>query len=165
MGSRPSSTGSSADPAPDATSTELELYKLAVEMADRISSRRGTANNFFLAVHAGIITAVAALLPSGGTATLPVASTFIAVAGVALSAAWWLSLRSYRDLNSAKFKVILQMEARLPIALFGDEWQFLKKDPVIGWRKWYAELGQVERVVPVVFLSLYALSLVVLWWP
>ena len=162
MASQPSSTDSDSEP--EATPTELDLYKLAVEMADRISARRGTANSFYLAVHAGIITAVAALLPGGAT-SLPLASTFIAIAGMTLSVAWWLSLRSYRDLNRAKFKVILRMEARLPVALFGDEWQFLKKDPVIGWRKQYAELGQVERVVPVVFLILYALSLVVVWWP
>jgi hypothetical protein len=163
MASRRSSTDSEAEPEP--SSTELELYRLAVEMADRVSARRGTANNFFLAVHAGVITAVAALLSDPAGAPMPLDSTFIALAGIALSAAWWLSLRSYRDLNSAKFKVILQMEARLPVAVFADEWQFLKTDPVIGWRKRYAELGQVERVVPIVFLVLYVASLVVVWWP
>jgi hypothetical protein len=148
---------------PEPSSTELDLYRLAVEMADRVSARRGTANNFFLAVHAGVITAVAALLPDSETSPLPLDSTLIALAGIALSATWWLSLRSYRDLNSAKFNVILQMERRLPVAVFGEEWQFLKKDTVVGWRKRYAELGQVERVVPLVFLLLYVLSLIVVW--
>lgn len=162
MASPPSSTES--EPAREPTATELELYRLAVEMADRVSARRGTANNFFLAVHAGVITAVAALLPDQTTAA-PLDSTLIGAAGVALSVAWWLSLRSYRDLNSAKFKVITQMEARMPVSIFSDEWQFLKKDPIVGWRRRYAELGQVERVVPIVFLFLYALSLIVAWWP
>lgn len=142
---------------------ELELYRLAVEMADRVSARRGATNNFFLAVHAGVITVVAALLPVSDGAAMPLDSTLVSIAGVALSTAWWLSLRSYRDLNEAKFKVIQQMEVRLPVAVFGDEWQFLKKDPVVGWRKRYAELGQVERLVPLVFLLLYVASLGLAW--
>jgi len=33
---------------------EPELYKLAVEMADRVSARRGLANTFFLTVNTGL---------------------------------------------------------------------------------------------------------------
>jgi len=145
------------------SATELELYRLAVEMADRVSARRGTANSFFLAVHAAVITAVAALLPDRAGTPQPLDSTLITSAGMTLAATWWLLLRSYRHLNSAKFNVILKMESRLPVGAFGDEWQSLKKDP-IGWRKGYAELGEVERIVPIVFFVLYALSLVVVWW-
>jgi len=145
------------------SATELELYRLAVEMADRVSARRGTANSFFLAVHAAVITAVAALLPDRAGTPQPLDSTLITSAGMTLAATWWLSLRSYRHLNDAKFNVILQMESRLPVAIFGDEWQHLKKDAVVGWRKRYAELGKVERIVPIVFLVLYALSLVIVW--
>ena len=35
-------------------STQLELYKLAVEMADRVSARRALANTFFLTVNTGL---------------------------------------------------------------------------------------------------------------
>ncbi len=33
----------------------LELYKLAVEMADRVSARRATANAFFLTVNTALL--------------------------------------------------------------------------------------------------------------
>ena len=60
-------------------------------MADRVSARRGTANNFFLAVHAAVVTAVAALIPKGDEpGALPLDSTLVAAAGIALTAAWWL---------------------------------------------------------------------------
>jgi hypothetical protein len=39
----------------------LELYKLAVEMADRVSARRATANAFFLTIN----TALFAFVSSG----------------------------------------------------------------------------------------------------
>ncbi|MGH2821800.1 MAG: RipA family octameric membrane protein, partial [Thermoleophilaceae bacterium] len=38
------------------------------------------------------------------------------------AAACWALLKSYRDLNSAKFENILSMEARRPIRVDGDEW-------------------------------------------
>lgn len=136
---------------------------MAVEMADRVSSRRGTANSFFLAVHAAVTTAVAAMLDSNAG---PFGPGLVASAGLALSAAWWLALRSYRDLNAAKYQVITQIEERLPVTVFHDEWLLLKRDPVPGWRGRYAELGQVERLVPFVFGALYLLALVrlILGW-
>lgn len=33
----------------------LDLYKLAVEMADRVSARRGTANAFFVTVNTALL--------------------------------------------------------------------------------------------------------------
>src|SRR5437867_12699050 len=75
----------------------FELYKLAVEMADRISARRGIANSFFLTAN----TAVVALLASQHL------RWYLAAAGIALSVSWWALLKSYRDLSSAKFEVML----------------------------------------------------------
>ena len=72
-----------------------------------------------------------------------------------MSACWWLQLRSYRDLNRAKFAVIIEVEKQLPVRVFTDEWQSLKTDPIKTWRQRYAELGTVERVVPWVFAALY----------
>src|SRR5690349_20127285 len=98
----------------------IELYKLAVEMADRISARRGVANSFFLTINTGL----AALL--GGNEL----RWYVAAAGIVLCVTWWALLKSYRDLNSAKFNVILAMEASLPARVFGDEWESLRRDPV-----------------------------------
>lgn len=136
----------------------FELYKLAVEMADRLSARRGVANSFFLTVSTGI----AALL---GTHNM---RWYLAAAGIVVAVTWWALLRSYRDLNDAKFQIILAMEERLPVRVYGDEWERLKRDPVkfalrrdaLGpWLSRYRELGQVERIVPWVFVLIYAAEL------
>lgn len=137
----------------------LELYKLAVEMADRVSARRTGANAFFLTLHGGLAAAVGIL----GQATSREVSVYLLLApisGLALSAAWFLLLRSYRDLNRAKFTVITEMEEQLPVQVFAKEWEQLKKDPVEGWRARYAEQGTVERFVPAVFAVLYAAAIV-----
>ncbi|MEU4578690.1 hypothetical protein [Nonomuraea sp. NPDC023979] len=88
------------------------------------------------------------------------ASTAVALAGIALSATWWLQLKSYRDLNRAKFEVINKIEEQLPIKLFSDEWATLKRDPVQSWRTRYAELGVSERRVPFVFMAVHVLLFV-----
>lgn len=132
----------------------LDLYSLAVEMADRISARRGVANSFFLTVN----TAVLAVL---GTVN---ARWYPAAAGIVLCVTWWALLKSYRDLNRAKFAVILAMEEQLPARVYGDEWGHLRKDPVrftlrvATFRPWlaqYRELGYIERIVPWVFALIY----------
>jgi hypothetical protein len=139
----------------------LELYNLAVEMADRVSARRTAANAFFLTLHGGLAAAVGIL----GQATSPEKDVSVYLllaptAGLALSAAWFLLLRSYRDLNKAKFTVITEIEGELPLQIFAKEWEQLKKDPVEGWRARYAEQGTVERVVPAIFALLYVAAIV-----
>lgn len=145
----------------------FEIYSLAVEMADRISGRRVIANSFFASINTGLI----ALL---GSKNFP---WYVALAGVVLSLVWWALLKSYRDLNSAKFKVINAMEERLPVQIFTDEWAKLKGDkdvilPVVrqsgvrGWLAQYRELGAVERIVPWMFGVIYIVTMVLqVNWP
>lgn len=132
----------------------FELYKLAVEMADRVSARRGAANSFFLTVNTGVLAVI-------GTATV---RWYLAAAGIVLCVAWWALLKSYRDLNYAKFGVILAMEEQLPAQVYGDEWERLRKERVSltlrpavvrAWFAQYRELGYIERIVPWVFVLIY----------
>jgi hypothetical protein len=133
----------------EATEQYLELYKLAVEMADRVSARRATTNAFFLTVN----TVLLAFVSSGSLNVL----WLVSLAGIALSATWWVLLKSYRDLNRAKFAVITEMEADLEVKLFGDEWKRLKEDrEQQGWWGRYAEFSMTERLVPLIFAALYA---------
>jgi hypothetical protein len=134
----------------------LELYKTAVEMADRISARRSTANAFFLTAQTALVAVIGLTTPNLLKAPWWTALA-VAIAGVVLSASWWLQLRSYRDLNRAKFNVINSIEQKLPIKIFSDEWDFLKKDSTKSWRTRYTELGTVERFVPGIFALLYIL--------
>ncbi len=131
----------------------VELYTLAVEMADRVSARRTAANSFFLAVQ----TALVALLGVEG-----LAEDAVAGAGLVLAGAWWLLLRSYRKLNAVKFEVIGELEKGLPVQVFTAEWKKLKgEDPRLRarLRGRYAELGVVEQLVPAVFAVIYAVAL------
>lgn len=156
---RPGAEAQAAAVAAELPGNYFELYKLAVEMADRISARRGVANSFFLTVNTALITLLG---------TLDV-RWYTAVAGIVLCATWWALLKSYRDLNRTKFEIILAMEARLPARVYGDEWARLRKEPVrfalrpAALRPWlaqYKELGYVERIVPGIFAAIYSVELI-----
>jgi hypothetical protein len=137
----------------------FEIYKIAVEMADRISARRALANSFFLTINTTVL----------GILGTHVASWYLAVAGITLCTSWWVLLKSYRDLNAAKFEVILAMEKKLPARLYADEWDHLRKEraqfssPMAALRAWtaqYRELGVIERTIPWVFVLVYLADIV-----
>jgi hypothetical protein len=149
----------------------LELYKFAIEMADRISARRATSNSFFLAVNAGLTAFIGVLDTSGrdsaGSSGQPdhFGATVIALSGIVFAGAWWLLLRSYRDLSRSKWDVITGLENRLDIRLYQDEWKLLKAEEPTTWRRRYRELGFVERIVPLLFLAIYVAFAVRILWP
>lgn len=131
----------------------LAQYMMCIEMADRISSRRGTANAFFLTFHTAVIAAMSGYF-GGQDTSIPAPVLFVIVAVlVVFCVAWGLLLSSYRSLNTAKFKVIGLMEERLPASpYYSAEWQALGlgKD----WSK-YIPLSLLEKTLPGIFLFAY----------
>jgi len=140
----------------------FELYKLAVEMADRISARRAAGNAFFITVQGALASLLGFVIKTLGTPSSKqnMGIIFFCIIGLVLSYTWAVLIKSYRDLNGAKFSVILEMEKKLPVAPFGDEWKYLKKDPISKWRKRYAELTSVEKYIPWTFAVVYLFVLV-----
>lgn len=141
----------------------IEVYKIAVEMADRISSRRATANAFFLTANTTLVTVIGL---SKSSKTNPLMSISVFIAGIVMSACWWFLLRNYRRLNEAKFKVINDIEAKhLPIKPFTDEWRQLgQNDPPKDKRSKvlvsFQQLGTVERIIPKIFAAVYLVLLI-----
>ena len=163
---------------PDDATTTLELYKLAVEMADRTSARRAGTNSFFLTLNTafaafmGIVSSARKPLPHGSLPSFDsVGLVVTAVAGGVLSLAWWALLRYYRRLNGAKFDVINEIETHLPIQPYTREWELLHPaEPLredakdnrmltirqrLRRRTKHREASVVEQVVPFAFLAIY----------
>lgn len=131
----------------------LEQYKLYVEMADNISQRRTSANSYFLSVNSAILAFAGYLTSKGSTDYL----WLLAVAGILLCLLWFNTITSYRDLNSAKWEIVQQIEERLPISPYAAEWEAVGrgKDP-----KRYRPLSHIERAVPWIFAALHVVVLV-----
>ena len=131
----------------------LDQYKLYVEMADRVSQRRDQANRFY----AGLVSAIIALLVVMGRFGVSGSSWSIALLaaglfGTSLSVIWFINLGSYRALNTAKFRVINNMESQLPYAGYTEEWDYLR--PAEGPAR-YFQLTRIERYVPLLIMVLF----------
>lgn len=135
----------------------LDQYKLYVEMADRISQRRGLANTFFLTLNTTIFTLVGMFWrdrPAGSSWWL--AFPLVAVLGQCFT--WFYLVRSYRLLNSAKFAVIGALETRLPASPYWRaEWYELGEgqDPTKYW-----PLTHIEKWIPILFGVTYVAGFV-----
>jgi hypothetical protein len=130
----------------------IEQYKIYVEMADRISQRRGLTNTFFLTLNTAIFTAIGVFWehqPRGPVWWLVFPLTML----LGECFAWFYLLRSYRLLNTAKYKVVGALEMRLPASPYWRaEWMALGegRDP-----KRYWPLSHIESWIPVFFSGLY----------
>jgi hypothetical protein len=135
----------------------LEQYKLYVEMADRVSARRGLANTFFLTLNTAVFTTIGVFWKDRPH----VSQWLLAIPLVILlvqCAAWFWMLRSYRQLNTGKWAVVGALEERLPASPYWKaEWTALGKgqDPARYW-----PVTHVEQVVPWIFAAAYFAAVV-----
>jgi len=132
----------------------LEIYKLFTEMADRVSSRRQSANSFFLTINTALIAATSYI--SFNENVESTFYSFVSLAGMMVCLLWFCLILSYRNLNRAKYTVVHEIERKLPIAPYDAEWDCLDrgKSAHIYW-----PLTHVEMVVPWTFFVLHALVL------
>lgn len=133
-------------------SERLELYKMMVEMADRVSQRRQAANSFYLSIDTLLITASAYI------GTTPVSARVIVLvcfAGVLVSSLWIKAIESYKSLNSHKFQIINEVEKDLVVKPYTEEWARI--NPAIHGRK-HRPFSETERLVPQIFIALFILQ-------
>jgi hypothetical protein len=143
--------------ADDERSTILELYKLYVEMADRVSARRGFTNTFFLSLNTAIFAAIGALW-KGRLTFSPWILAFPLLALLVQCGAWFFLVRSYRQLNSAKYIVIGVLEERLPASPYWKaEWKALGEGKD---RSKYWPVTHLEQWVPFIFAATYIAAFV-----
>jgi len=131
----------------------LEIYKLYVEMADKISERRQSANSFFLTLNSAIV-ALVGYVNLSQTTSIGTSSFFwlVATSGMVLSYLWYRLIRSYKNINSGKFKVIHAIEKKLPLRPYDAEWTALGKGTD---KKLYLQFTQIELYVPWVFFIIH----------
>lgn len=104
----------------DKTEIVLAQWQTCVEMSNSVSQRRDTMNNIFVTLNLAIVAAI--------SINWDVKSLFILVAGIVVSVIWLLFIRNYKLLNTEKFNVINDIEKKLPVKPFNDEWKRLEKN-------------------------------------
>jgi hypothetical protein len=137
----------------------LEQYKVYVEMADRVSARRALTNTFFLSLNTAIFVLFGVFWNETPSLSpwllLP---PLVIILGQCTS--WYWLVRSYRQLNSAKFAVVGALEDRLPAYAYSRaEWGALGEGK--DWRR-YLPLTHLEQWVPVLFALVYVAGFLLL---
>ena len=126
----------------------LEIYKLHAELADSVSKQRATANRFYILVLSGLAVLFSTFLQRKNGVPLGWLLIGFGAFGMLVALAWSIAIRSYCQLNSGKFQVLLALEEKLAYPFFKHEWKLLGegKDS-----KSYRKLTAVETFVPIIF--------------
>ena len=140
----------------------LEIYKLHAQAADDVSRRRDNANRMYLAASTsvGITMGVAGRF---GAEEVPawIVLSALSVLGVLMQLGWLGVIKSYRQLNSNKFAVLLRLEEKLPFDFYSQEWKEMGEGHD---KRRYVEMTIAERTLPkvlgVVFLIAGVMSAV-----
>lgn len=135
----------------------LEQYKIFVAATEAISSRRQTANSFFVTINTVLISFTSYFNFSEHMEHN--ALLVVSLAGLAISFMWYRLIRSYKGLNTAKFKVIREIENHLPLKPYDAEWEAVDRgnDPAL-----YLPFTSVEVFVPLVFMFLHMFIFVII---
>ena len=133
----------------------LEIYKLHAEFSDRVAQRREGANRLYVGILTGFLVAVVALtrLGLGDIIVSNVLTLVGGLIGIVLCLSWYLVIRSYRQLNTAKFAVLHELEGKLPFAFFKREWEQLEEGKKLNK---YLNITKAEMTLPMLFGLLFS---------
>jgi len=135
----------------------IEQYKMYVNTTLNVSNRRLQNNRFYVLLLSGTLAIISVLAK---TNVIQEFGLLLAGSlGCALCVLWYLSITSYKQLNSGKYEVISAMEKELPVEPFNEEWENLERGENI---QTYITHTRVERKIPFVLgipyliITLYA---------
>lgn len=133
----------------------LEQYKLYVRSAENVSARRIASSRLFLALNAGLVALYGIQPASFGQSWWAVP---VALLGVIVCLLWHRIIKSHKDLNRVKFKLIQEFEQHLPAMPYTREWRLAEQ----GQGRSYRAVTDVEQWVPWAFLVLHVVLPIVL---
>lgn len=136
----------------------LEQYKIYINATEKISDRRQKANEFFLTLNSALVTLLGFVISKANHIVVTV--SLASIGGITMCYLWYRILRSFKGLNSGKFKVIHAIEARLPLALYDTEWEILGRGKD---KKTYWPFTHIELWVPWIFIMIYIILMITIF--
>lgn len=134
----------------------LEQYKIYINSAEKISDRRQKANEFFLTLNSTMVALLGYVVTKMNGDDMKYLLLLSSVVGISMCYLWYRTVRSYKGLNSGKFKVVHAIEKRLPLALYDTEWEILER----GHNKSvYWPFSHIELWIPWLFIAIYSIIL------
>lgn len=148
---------------------EIEIYRIYVESAERNIGRRLEANRYYFSVVAALFVVYAFLVEGKLEKILAqgqqrgVLSSLSFEFGVyfilplllfVVSVAWFITLRGFRALSTAKYSVITDMEKQLPLSPFEKEWAHLNTNTRLPG------VTIVEMIVPLLMSGISIMGII-----
>lgn len=127
----------------------LEQYKIAIDGANKISERRWAMNNLLITLNWWILTFLWVFKDDYKMILIGCIFWFF------VSVIWALKIKSYKEINKAKFEVINLIERNLPIKLYEEEWRIFKK--ANNW-----SITEHEVWIPVILVIIYICTSIIL---
>jgi hypothetical protein len=158
------------------SSASFDEFKLVFDSAEKITDRRLELNktnaSLCLATTAGIAGTLAWAHDKNDAIPFAlIAVTFVAMLAAAVCRWWWRQIESYKDLNTAKFKVLNSMAPMVRFSEsdlrsfepFAKEWEELQTSNALRKVRgvWALGASWSELVVPKCFLFVYLVIIVV----
>ena len=135
--------------------TSLDQYKLYVQSAENVSTRRIASMRYLLTLNSALIALYGLQSASFGQSYWTV---LIPIMGFSASLLWSQIIKSHSDLNKIKFKIIHELEQQLPAALYIYEWQLAEE----GQGKSYRSVTRFEQRIAWVFSGLHIILFILI---
>lgn len=132
----------------------FEQYKLYVESVEKTSDRRQHTNNYFITINTALISLIGLSFQIKIFENVSWIKSLLAGVGIIICIVFWFLIKSYKQLNAGKFKVIHEIEKNLPLALYKYEWEVLGEGKD---KNLYYPFSHVESLIPWVFGLIYLL--------
>jgi len=130
----------------------FEQYKLYIKSAEKTSDRRQQANNYFITINTALISLIGLFFQIKFFENNTWIKSLLAFVGIIICVVFWYLIRSYKQLNTGKFKVIHQIEENLPLVLYKHEWKVLGEGKD---KKVYYPFSHIELLIPWIFGLIY----------
>ena len=105
-------------------------YELYLQSIQQISEKRFKANHFYISLLSALLGILAFTFGKDNFQNLAeyqdTMVQAVSLLGLLLNLIWFFTIRSYRKLSDAKYRVINNMEMQLPFQAYHEEWETLK---------------------------------------
>ncbi len=119
----------------------LAQWQTCVEMANSISQRRDVMNNIFVTLNLAILASISFVWDYK--------IIFLLIVGLIVCILWCTLIRNFKLLNAEKFNVILEIEKKLPVKPYSEEWKRLQQNSK------YKDGTRLEKILPHMFILMY----------
>ncbi|MFH1311506.1 MAG: hypothetical protein ABIH65_03820 [Nanoarchaeota archaeon] len=125
----------------------LKQYEIFVASAEENSTKRMQSNRFYLLLN----TVLFSLSSYLSFISNKIVVTALSGIGIILCLSWMSNISSYKKLNSAKFKIINELEDYLPSKPFNKEDKYLNS---------HYTISNLEKLIPIIFIFSYAIIII-----